>query len=132
MPFIRYATGDQAVVMGPDTSFPNARGLPRIGFVSGRLGGTVSGLDGARVPLGFFSALFAQYGYAVRHFRVVSRSPESLDLHLERARRYSGATLDELCVKIRERLGAVNIEVYFDDAVRPIVPVIAPPVQLSN
>ncbi len=132
MPFIRYATGDRAVVMGPDTSFPNARGLPRIGLVSGRPGGTVSGLNGARVPLGFFSALFAQYGYAVRRFRLVPRSPELLELHLEKAPRYSESTLDELRAKIRERLGAVNIEVHFEDAERPIVPVAAPAEQLSN
>jgi phenylacetate-CoA ligase len=115
MPFLRYATGDRAVAMGPDSSFPNARGLPRIGMVSGRVGGTVSGKDGARVPLGYFSALFAQYGYAVRRFRVVPRSSDALDLYIQKAARYSESTLDEVRAKIRERLGAVEIDVHFEE-----------------
>lgn len=115
MPFIRYATGDRAVAMAPDNSFPNARGLPRIGMVSGRAGGTVSGANGARVPLGYFSALFAQYGYAVRRFRVVSRSAESLELYIQKAPRFSASTLDEVKAKIRERLGAIDIVVHLEE-----------------
>ena len=126
MPFIRYATGDRAIAMAPDNSFPNARGLPRIGMVSGRAGGTVSGADGARVPLGFFSALFAQYGYAVRRFRVVSRSPESLELYIQKAPRFSESTLEELKTKIRERLGAIDIVVHLEEvqveSSRPLAP----------
>ena len=116
MPFIRYATGDHAIAMGPDATFPNARGLSRIGPVSGRAGGTIAGVNGARVPYGYFSALFAQYGFAVRRFRVEPRSPELLLLYLEKAGRYSESTLDEIKSKIRERLGAVNIEVFFEDS----------------
>jgi phenylacetate-CoA ligase len=115
MPFIRYATGDRAVAMGPDASFPNARGLPRIGMVSGRAGGSVSGTDGARVPLGYFHALFAQYGYAVRRFRVAPGPAGSLELTLQKAPRYSEATLDEVKAKIRERLGAIEIAVHFEE-----------------
>jgi len=111
MPFIRYATGDRAVAMEADASFPNPRGLLRIGSVSGRPGGVISGPSGARVPLGFFSALFAQYGYAVSRFQVVPRSPELLELVLEKAPRYSESTLDELKSKITERLGAIRIDV---------------------
>ncbi len=116
MPFLRYATGDRAVAMGPDGSFPNARGLPRIGMVRGRVGGTVSGKDGARVPLGYFSALFAQYGYAVRRFRVEPRSSDTLGLYIQKAARYSESTLDEVKEKIRERLGPVDIDVCFEGA----------------
>jgi len=116
MPFIRYATGDRAVAMGADASFPNARGLPRIGAVNGRQGGTISGPGGARVPFGFFSALFAQYGYAVRRFRVLPRSPELLELVIEKAARYSESTLEELKSKIAERLGSAKIDVFFEDA----------------
>ena len=122
MPFLRYATGDRAVAMGPDTSFPNARGLPRIGMVSGRVGGTVSGAEGARVPLGYFSALFAQYGYAIRRFRVAQRSPAALDLYIQKAARYSESTLDEVKAKIRERLGAIQVDVHFEDVDAPAKP----------
>ena len=119
MPFLRFATGDRAMAMGPDTTFPNARGLSRIGQVSGRPGGTIVGIDGARVPFGYFSALFAQYGFAVRRFRIEPRSPELLELHLEKAARYSEATQHEIEAKIRERLGAVKIDVIFEEASAP-------------
>jgi phenylacetate-CoA ligase len=116
MPFIRYATGDKAVALQPDVAFPNARGLQRIGVVAGRGGGTVSGVAGRRVPLGFFSALFASYGYAVRRFRVLEGAAERVGLELEKAPRFSDATLDEIQTRIRERLGALEIEVKLEEA----------------
>jgi len=132
MPFIRYATGDYAIALGADSSFPNARGLPRIGAVSGRPGGTISGPTGRRVPLGFFSALFAQYGYAVRRFRVVPQSLERLQLVLEKAPRYSESTLAEVKSKITERLGPIQIDVTFEEAVETASHSLAPVARISE
>jgi predicted metal-dependent hydrolase len=67
------------------------------------------------VPLGYFHALFAQYGYAVRRFRVAPGPAGSLELTLQKAPRYSEATLDEVKAKIRERLGAIEIAVHFEE-----------------
>ena len=115
MPFIRYRTGDQAVALGPDTSFPNPRGLPRLGRLAGRAGRLIQGQSGARVPAGFFSALLAEYGYAVRQFSVAERA-SGIELRLVKAPRYSEQTLEELKTRIRERLGhSLEIEVAIEE-----------------
>jgi len=116
MPLIRYATGDRAVALGPDTTLPNARGLSRIGKLAGRVGGLIRGLDDARVPTSFFSALFSEYNFAVRRFRVTELAPGAIRLGLVKAPRYSDATLEAINARIRERLGAsLRIDVEFDD-----------------
>lgn len=120
MPFIRYATGDRAVLLGPDASEPHPRGLPRIGRIQSRAGLVLSGSDGARVPSGFFSALFAEYGYAVRRFEVAQQGDNALTLRIEKAPRYSESTLETIKARIRERLGAgLEIDVSFDESPRP-------------
>jgi phenylacetate-CoA ligase len=116
MPLIRYATGDRAVALGPDATVPNARGLPRIGKLVGRRATWFQGLDGARVPASFFSALFSEYAFAVRRFRVEEAGPGALGLRLIKAPRYSDATLEEMSSRIRERLGSsLRIDVDFED-----------------
>lgn len=116
MPFIRYATGDRAVSLGPDDAQPHPRGLFRLEKLQTRQSKIFSGLDGARVPSGFFSALFAEYGYAVRAFRVRESSPAGLHLTLEKAPRYSESTLETVKARIKERLGAAfSIQVTFEE-----------------
>ena len=106
MPFIRYSTGDRAVLRGPDNGEPHARGLPRIGRVGGRPGAIFAGEDGARIPSGFFSALFAEYGYAIRRFSVAEVGVSKIALEIEKAPRYSESTLATIKGRMRERLGA--------------------------
>jgi phenylacetate-CoA ligase len=114
MPFIRYATGDRAVALGPDASFPNARGLPRLGKLVGRLPTIIQGAGDARASSGFFSALLSQYGYAIGRFSVAPR-PGGLELQIEKAPRYSDQTLEEIKGRIHERLGPIEIHVICDE-----------------
>lgn len=65
-----------------------------------------SGDDGARIPSGFFSALFAEYGYAIRRFSAVEVGVSRILLEIEKAPRYSESTLETIKGRIRERLGA--------------------------
>lgn len=115
MPFIRYATGDRAVALPADTSFPNARGLPRLGKLVGRPLVIVQGAGTARVSGGFFSALLSEYGYAVRRFAVTPRAG-GLELRIEKAPRYSDQTLDEITRRIRERLGEIDIQLTSEES----------------
>jgi len=127
MPFLRYAVGDRAVAMDPQEPGATSRGLPRIGKLLGREPATFRGLDGACVPAGFFSALFAEYGYAVRRFQVAESSPSGIELRLDRAPRYSEATLDEIKNRIRQRLGAsLAIDVSFQESVDEAEPLSLP------
>lgn len=118
MPFIRYATGDRAVALGPDAGQPHARGLPRLGELESRVSTIFEGLDGARVPAGFFSALMAEYSYAIRRFKVEQAGGGVL-FRIEKAARYAEATLDAIKVRIRERMGAgLPIEVVFEESAK--------------
>jgi phenylacetate-CoA ligase len=115
MPFLRYATGDRAVGLPPDAAHPHPRGLTRLRLVRGRKSALFLGVEGARVPSGFFSALFAEYGFAVRRFAVSQSAPGSLELHIEKAPRYAEATLELIKARIRERLGeSLAIDVSFE------------------
>lgn len=116
MPFIRYATGDRAVVLAPESGLPHPRGLQRLRGLRSRPGSLLVGAAGQRVPSGFFSALFSEYGFAVRRFFVAQSSPGSLELRLEKAPRYSESTLELVKSRIRERLGEdLRIDVRFDE-----------------
>jgi phenylacetate-CoA ligase len=117
MPFIRYATGDRAIALPPGSGEPHPRGLLRLRSLRSRSGALISGANGERVPSGFFSALFAEYGFAVRRFSIAQRAPGSLELRLEKAPRYSESTLELIKARVRERLGEdLRIEVGFDEA----------------
>jgi len=119
MPFIRYATGDRAIALPSENVQPHPRGLPRLRKLRSRPGALISGSAGERVPSGFFSALFAEYGYAVRRFSVEQTSPGSLKLSIERAPRYSEATLELIKSRIRARLGeSLGIDVRFEEPVQ--------------
>ncbi len=116
MPLIRYGTGDSALFLGRDSAELHPRGLPRIAELSGRAGVIYQGNQGERLPSAFLSALFAEYGFAIRRYRATQPEPGSLSLRIERGARYSDATLDDIKRRIRERLGAgLDIGVDFDE-----------------
>jgi phenylacetate-CoA ligase len=80
-PFIRYLTGDLALVREP-TPCPCGRTLPRFGPVEGRVTDTMRDADGNPVEGILFNILFLNMAKHTRQFQVVQRADRRLLLRV--------------------------------------------------
>lgn len=102
MPFIRYATGDQAVAGFGSCSC--GRGLPLLQKVTGRRLDVLATPDGRRVPGEFFPHLFKDYA-AVRQFQVVQKAQDRVQLRVVLADTWSESEQRQIVQQITQVMG---------------------------
>ncbi len=102
MPFVRYATGDQAVA-GFETC-RCGRGLPLMRQVTGRRLDTLRTPDGRRVPGEFFPHLMKDFA-SVRQFQVVQPALDRLELRVVLAAGWTEAEQQKLLELVARTVG---------------------------
>ncbi len=81
MPFVRYATGDLAVLRSLERC-ACGRALARLGAVDGRVTETLRDGAGGRISGLIFNVLLVAHGHVVRAFQVVQHRDDSLTLRV--------------------------------------------------
>jgi phenylacetate-CoA ligase len=114
-PFIRYRTGDIAVLDGRQC--PCGRGLPLLGEIQGRSNDFLKALDGTPIPCKAFTYLLREVP-GIESFKVVQESVASTRLMIVTGDGFDPAVMPTIVTGFRRRLGeAVHIEI---DRVREI------------
>jgi phenylacetate-CoA ligase len=81
MPFVRYATGDLAVLRSRERC-ACGRSLPRLASVDGRVTETLRDGAGGRISGLIFNALLVAHGHVVRAFQVVQHRDDSFTMRV--------------------------------------------------
>lgn len=117
-PLIRYALGDFAIAIDPETQCECGRGLPLMGPIQGRIQATIVGANGELIPGTFFARLFADYDYAIRQFQVVQQELGKVTLKVVKANRYTDAVLEKVQYEIKKHMGEqLVVDIEFVDVI---------------
>jgi phenylacetate-CoA ligase len=108
MPFIRYATGDLAVV-GPQERCPCGRALPRLAGVHGRVTETLRGENGSPVEGILFNIIFTEMADLVRQFQVVQSVDRSVTVKIVPSEKFRPEDRQRIRRRCSDYLGSTPV-----------------------
>ncbi len=115
MPFIRYETGDEAVITTDVCSC--GRGLPLLQDIRGRSVDVLITPEGKKVHGWFLLYIFWEYDRGIKEYQVVQNSVDTLEIKLVVTDDFDESQLDVICAVIHEKSAGWHIEFRFVDRI---------------
>jgi phenylacetate-CoA ligase len=109
LPFLRYRTGDRAMLLPREPLCPCGRASPRIAAIEGRRRSALVGPRSA-VPGTDVARLVRSYEHAIRRYQVVQDGVDRVRFRYAKAGRFSDRDLDQILATLRLILPDVRLE----------------------